>query len=85
LLATQQARHASGLNKMASAIGVRQGIAGFRDPHRRRAARSIGGWRFEGETAVEHWEMVSGQLWDAAFMVADPQFEGDARDFWVAK
>lgn len=45
---------------------------------------SIGGWRFEGEMAVEHWEMVPGQLWDEAFMVANPQFEGDARDFWLA-
>lgn len=45
----------------------------------------IGGWRFEGEMAVEHWEMVPGQLWDEAFLVADPEFDGDARDFWMAK
>lgn len=45
----------------------------------------IGGWRFENELAVEHWEMVPGQLWDEAFLVADPQFNGEARDFWLAK
>lgn len=45
----------------------------------------IGGWRFEGDMAVEHWEMVPGPLWDEAFLVADPQFAGDARDFWLAK
>lgn len=44
----------------------------------------IGGWRFEGDLAVEHWEMVPGQLWDEAFLVADPQFEGEAKDFWMA-
>ncbi|PCE42514.1 hypothetical protein [Rhizorhabdus dicambivorans] len=45
----------------------------------------VGGWRFEGDLAVEHWEMVPGQLWDAAFLIADLQFQGEARDFWLAK
>lgn len=45
----------------------------------------VGGWRFEGDFAVEHWEMVPGQLWDEAFLIADPQFDGEARDFWLAK
>lgn len=45
----------------------------------------MGGWRFDGDKAVEHWELVPGQLWDEAFLVADPQFAGDAKDFWLAK
>lgn len=45
----------------------------------------IGGWRFEGNQAVEHWEMVPGKLWDEAFLATEPDFEGEARDFWLAK
>lgn len=44
----------------------------------------MGGWRFEGDLAVEHWEIVPGQLWDEAFLIADPAFSGDAKDFWLA-
>ncbi|AMK24160.1 hypothetical protein [Sphingobium sp. TKS] len=45
----------------------------------------MGAWRFEGDLAVEHWEIVPGQLWDEAFLIADPEFSGEARDFWFAK
>ena len=43
----------------------------------------MGGWRFEGDMAVEHWEIVPGPLWDEAFLVADREFRGDARNFWL--
>jgi len=45
----------------------------------------MGAWRFEGDLAVEHWEIVPGQLWDEAFLIADPEFSGEAKDFWLAK
>ena len=45
----------------------------------------LGGWRFEGDLAVEHWELVPGHLWDEAFLIADPEFSGEARDFCLKK
>ncbi|MCP3732815.1 nuclear transport factor 2 family protein [Sphingomonas sp. MG17] len=65
--------------------GIVRVLTGARHNDRPVEFLGMGGWRFENGLAVQHWEMVPGDLWDDVFLVADPDFAGDPRDFWLAK
>ena len=43
----------------------------------------MGAWRFEDGIAVEHWELSNGPKWDAFFLAGDPDFGGDAIEYWT--
>lgn len=42
----------------------------------------MGAWRFENGIAVEHWELSNGPAWDAFYLAADPDFSGNAIEYW---
>jgi predicted SnoaL-like aldol condensation-catalyzing enzyme len=42
----------------------------------------MGAWRFEEGIAVEHWELSNGPKWDAFYLAGDPDFSGDAKEYW---
>jgi hypothetical protein len=33
--------------------------------------------------AVEHWEIVHGELWDQMFLDVDADVNGTAEEFWL--
>lgn len=43
----------------------------------------MGAWRFEEGIAVEHWELSNGPKWDAFYFAGDPDFNGDATEYWT--
>lgn len=43
----------------------------------------MGAWRFEDGVAVEHWELSNGPRWDAFYLEGDPEFNGDAVEYWT--
>lgn len=43
----------------------------------------MGAWRFEDGIAVEHWELSNGPKWDAYYLEGDPDFNGDAIEYWT--
>ena len=43
----------------------------------------MGAWRFEDGIAVEHWELSNGPKWDAYYLGGDPDFRGDAIEYWT--
>lgn len=43
----------------------------------------MGAWRFEDGIAVEHWELSNGPKWDAYYLGGDPDFNGDAMEYWM--
>jgi predicted SnoaL-like aldol condensation-catalyzing enzyme len=43
----------------------------------------MGAWRFEDGIAVEHWELSNGPKWDAFYLAGDPDFNGDAIEYWT--
>jgi predicted SnoaL-like aldol condensation-catalyzing enzyme len=43
----------------------------------------MGAWRFEDGIAVEHWELCNGPAWDAYYLAGDPDFNGDAFEYWT--
>jgi hypothetical protein len=43
----------------------------------------MGAWRFENGIAVEHWELSNGPKWDAYYLEGDPDFRGDAAEYWT--
>jgi hypothetical protein len=43
----------------------------------------MGAWRFEDGMAVEHWELSNGPKWDAYYLEGDPDFNGDAIEYWT--
>lgn len=43
----------------------------------------MGAWRFEDGIAVEHWELSNGPRWDAFYLTADPDFNGNANEYWT--
>jgi hypothetical protein len=43
----------------------------------------MGAWRFEDGVAVEHWELSNGPKWDAFYLAGDPDFNGDATEYWM--
>lgn len=43
----------------------------------------MGAWRFEDGIAVEHWELSNGPKWDAYYLAGDPDFNGDAVEYWT--
>ncbi|PCE43956.1 hypothetical protein COO09_03285 [Rhizorhabdus dicambivorans] len=43
----------------------------------------MGAWRFENGIAVEHWELSNGPKWDAYYLGGDPDFRGDAIEYWT--
>lgn len=43
----------------------------------------MGAWRFENGIAVEHWELSDGPKWDAYYLGGDPDFSGDAVEYWT--
>jgi hypothetical protein len=43
----------------------------------------MGAWRFEDGIAVEHWELSNGPKWDAFYLAGDPDFNGDAMEYWT--
>ena len=43
----------------------------------------MGAWRFEDGIAVEHWELSNGPMWDAFYLAGDPDFNGDAFEYWT--
>lgn len=43
----------------------------------------MGAWRFDDGIAVEHWELSNGPMWDAFWLTADPEFNGNAMDYWT--
>lgn len=43
----------------------------------------MGAWRFEDGVAVEHWELSNGPKWDAFYLAADPNFNGNATEYWM--
>lgn len=45
----------------------------------------MGAWRFEDGIAVEHWELSNGPKWDAFYLAGDPEFSGNATEFWMKK
>jgi hypothetical protein len=46
-------------------------------------SRGMGAWRFDGDMAVEHWEIVQGGLWDQMFLDHDAGLNGTAEEFWL--
>jgi hypothetical protein len=46
-------------------------------------SRGVGAWRFDGDMAVEHWEIVHGDLWDQMFLDHDADLNGTAEEFWL--
>jgi hypothetical protein len=43
----------------------------------------MGAWRFENGVAVEHWELSNGPTWDAFYLAGDPDFNGNADEYWT--
>jgi hypothetical protein len=43
----------------------------------------MGAWRFENGIAVEHWELSNGPKWDAFYLAGDPNFNGNATEYWM--
>ena len=43
----------------------------------------MGAWRFESGIAVEHWELSNGPKWDAFYLAGDPDFNGNATEYWT--
>jgi hypothetical protein len=43
----------------------------------------MGAWRFENGIAVEHWELSNGPAWDAFYLAGDPDFNGNATEYWL--
>lgn len=43
----------------------------------------MGAWRFEDGIAVEHWELSNGPKWDAYHLEGDPNFNGNATEYWM--
>jgi hypothetical protein len=43
----------------------------------------MGAWRFEDGIAVEHWELANGPAWDAFYLAGDPDFNGNATEYWM--
>lgn len=43
----------------------------------------MGAWRFENGIAVEHWELSNGPKWDEYYLDGDPDFNGDAVEYWT--
>ena len=43
----------------------------------------MGAWRFENGIAVEHWELSNGPAWDAFYFAGDPEFNGNAAEYWL--
>ena len=45
----------------------------------------MGAWRFENGIAMEHWELSNGPVWDAFYLAGDPEFNGNAIEYWTKK
>lgn len=46
-------------------------------------SKGIGAWRFDGDLAVEHWEISHGELWDQMLLADDTNLNGTAEEFWL--
>jgi hypothetical protein len=46
-------------------------------------SRGMGAWRFDGDMAVEHWEIPHGELWDHMLLDDSADLKGTAEEFWL--